>query len=294
MLFLYLAQKYKNQGLKPSRIAFFGIFASVSPKTNHQPYTFSMRITFLGTGTSMGVPVIACKCEVCQSQATRDKRLRSSVLVEINGKTILIDAGPDFRQQMLMANVSHIDGILLTHGHTDHVGGLDDVRAINWQMQRPMPIYAEGFVLDELKQRYAYAFAEHKYPGVPEYQLITIGTSPFFVGDVAVIPIRVWHHKLPVLGFRFGNLAYITDANRIDNSEMDKLRNLDVLIINGLREEEHLSHFSLSEALNVISELLPKRAFITHISHQMGLHNSVNAQLPPNVVLAYDGLVLEV
>jgi phosphoribosyl 1,2-cyclic phosphate phosphodiesterase len=253
-----------------------------------------MRITFLGTGTSMGVPVIACDCEVCQSPSPRDKRLRSSVLVEVNGKTILIDAGPDFRQQMLTANIKHIDGILLTHGHTDHVGGLDDVRAINWQMQRPMPIYAEGFVLDELKQRYAYAFAEHKYPGVPEYELMTIDTAPFSVESVLVEPIRVWHHKLPVLGFRFGKMAYITDANRIDNSEMDKLKKLDFLIINGLREEEHLSHFSLSEALNVIDKLSPKQSYITHISHQMGLHNCVNAQLPSNVALAYDGLVVKV
>jgi phosphoribosyl 1,2-cyclic phosphate phosphodiesterase len=252
-----------------------------------------MRITFLGTGTSMGVPVIGCDCEVCLSPNSRDKRLRSSLLVETQGQVILIDAGPDFRQQMLTAQIKHIDGILLTHGHTDHVGGLDDVRPINWYMQRPMPIYAEQPVLDELVQRYAYAFAKNKYPGVPDYQLVPIDTEPFYLNNVLVEPIRVWHYKLPVLGFKFGKMAYITDANRIDDIELDKLRGLDVLVINGLREEEHLSHFSLPEALSVIKKLNPQQAFITHISHQLGLHDVVNTQLPSNVKLSYDGLVWE-
>lgn len=251
-----------------------------------------MRITFLGTGTSMGVPVIACTCEVCQSTHPRDKRLRSSVLIETQGLTLLIDAGPDFREQMLRAKVRHIDAILLTHGHTDHVGGLDDVRAINWQMQRPMPIYAETFVLDELKQRYAYAFAEHKYPGVPEYELQTIGTEPFSFQHIRIEPFRVWHHKLPVLGFKLGRMAYITDANRIESHVLENLKNLDTLIINGLREEQHLSHFSLPEAIDIIRSLAPKQAYITHISHQLGPHEKVNAQLPPNIQLAYDGLVV--
>jgi phosphoribosyl 1,2-cyclic phosphate phosphodiesterase len=204
-----------------------------------------MKITFLGTGTSMGVPVIACSCDVCKSLHSRDKRLRSSLLIEINHLTILIDAGPDFRQQMLTANVSHIDAILLTHGHTDHVGGLDDVRAINWQMKRHMPVYAEKRVLDELTTRFPYAFAANKYPGVPDYELNEISTNRFNIEEQVITPIRVWHHQLPVLGFKIDNMAYITDANRIDSDELQKLKNLDLLIINGLRHEEHLSHFTL-------------------------------------------------
>ncbi|MFT3739355.1 MAG: MBL fold metallo-hydrolase [Breznakibacter sp.] len=252
-----------------------------------------MRITFLGTGTSMGVPVIACTCHVCQSKYPLDKRLRSSVLIESQGLILLVDAGPDFREQMLRAHVSRIDAILITHGHTDHVGGLDDVRAINWQMQRPMPIYGEDFVLDELKQRYAYAFADHKYPGVPEYNLQTITPRPFLFQHIMVEPFRVWHHKLPILGFKIGKMAYITDANRIEAHVLENLKNLDILIINGLRNEKHLSHFSLPEALEVIKFLSPKQAFITHISHQLGLHEEINTQLPPHIRLAYDGLVVE-
>lgn len=241
----------------------------------------------------MGVPVIACDCEVCKSHDLHDKRLRSSVLVQTHDRTILIDAGPDFRQQILTTNVSHIDGILITHGHSDHVGGLDDVRPINWQMQRPVQVYGEDFVLDEIKERYAYAFTENKYPGVPEYDLVTIGLEPFFVEEVAVQPIRAWHYKLPVLGFKIGRMAYITDANHIEQKELDLLKGLDLLIINGLREEKHLSHFSLPETLEVIHHLAPKQAYITHISHQLGMHHAVNAKLPKNARLAHDGLIVE-
>jgi phosphoribosyl 1,2-cyclic phosphate phosphodiesterase len=213
-------------------------------------------------------------------------------MIEVNGLVVVIDAGPDFRQQMLQHRVSHIDAVLLTHGHMDHIGGLDDVRPINYQMQCPLDIYAEKFVIDELKQMYAYVFAANKYPGIPEFRPISIGMNAFEINQTIVTPIRVWHHQLPVLGFRIGKMAYITDANFIDDAEMEKLMGLDVLIINALREESHMSHFSLSETLQVISRLKPAKAFITHISHQMGLHHQVNKVLPPNVSLAYDGLVL--
>lgn len=253
-----------------------------------------MTIEFLGSGTSMGVPVIACDCEVCLSENTLDKRLRASVLIDVDGKRLLIDAGPDFRQQMLRANVKHIDAILVTHGHTDHVAGLDDVRAINWQMQQPMPVYGESFVNDEIRLRFGYAFAEHKYPGVPEYQLNDITLETFSIGGTTIIPIRVWHHKLPVVGFRIHHFAYITDANRIDTEEIEKLKNLEILVINGLRPEKHLSHFSLSEAIEMIQKIQPKQAYITHISHQMGLHEQVNASLPTNIKLAFDTLKLTI
>lgn len=253
-----------------------------------------MTIEFLGTGTSMGVPVIACDCEVCSSTESLDKRLRSSVMIDVCDQRLLIDAGPDFRQQMLRANVKHIDAILLTHGHTDHVAGLDDVRAINWQMQQPMPVYGESFVNEEIKLRFGYAFAEHKYPGVPEYQLNDITLEPFHISNITITPIRVWHHRLPVVGFRINQFAYITDANRIDKEELDKLKNLDILVINGLRPEKHLSHFSLDEAIEVIQQIKPKQAYITHISHQMGLHQQVNSELPENIQLAYDTLRLTI
>lgn len=247
-------------------------------------------ITFLGTGTSMGVPVIACDCPVCKSMDVRNNRLRSSALIKVNGKKLLIDAGPDFRQQMLRAKVQHIDAILITHGHYDHMSGLDDVRAFNWQLSGAMPIYAELNVQDEIKQRFDYAFHDFKYPGVPEYSLIEINELPFVCQGINVTPVRVWHHRLNVMGYRIGNMAYITDTNRIDEAELLKLSGLDVLVICGLRFEPHISHFTLPEALEVIARVKPKRAFITHIGHQLGLHEDVELQLPPDVRLAYDGL----
>jgi len=249
-----------------------------------------IKMIFLGTGTSQGVPVIACPCEVCASTDAYDKRLRCSALVQVDGKNILIDSGPDFRQQMLRAGISRLDAILFTHGHKDHTAGLDDVRAYNYVQQRPMDIYAEERVQDVLRQEFAYIFAETKYPGVPELNIHTIDETPFAIDRIAVTPIRALHLRLPVLGFRIGGLAYLTDANSISETEKDKLRGLDCFVVNGLRKKPHISHFSLDEALTLIDDLKPRQAFITHISHQLGLHRKIQAELPANIFLAYDGL----
>ena len=253
-----------------------------------------IRIIFLGTGTSQGIPVIACPCDVCASSDLHDKRLRCSALVQVDGKNILIDSGPDFRQQMLRADVKRLDAILFTHGHKDHTAGLDDVRAYNYVMQRPMDIYAEEQVQEILRQEFAYVFADDKYPGVPELNTHTIVETPFAIGKITVTPIRAMHMKLPVLGFRIGRLAYLTDANSINEAEKDKLRGLDCFVVNGLRQEPHISHFSLKEALALIDDVQPKQAYITHISHQMGFHRQVQKTLPSNVFLAYDGLDVDI
>lgn len=253
-----------------------------------------MRLTFLGTGTSQGVPVIACPCPVCQSDQEKDKRLRASVYVEVNGVNILIDAGPDFRQQMLRASVKHLDGILLTHEHKDHIGGLDDVRAFNFVNRRPMDIYAEERVQDALKQEYAYVFAENRYPGVPEMNLFNVDGYPFEINGVKIIPIRCFHYKMPIYGYRIGDLTYITDANFISEEEKEKIVGSKYIVINALRKQKHISHFTLGEALKLIEEFSPRKAFITHVSHQMGFHADIQAELPRNVAMAYDGLVVEI
>ncbi len=253
-----------------------------------------MRLTFLGTGTSQGVPVIACPCPVCQSDQEKDKRLRASVYVEVDGVNILIDAGPDFRQQMLRASVKHLDGILLTHEHKDHIGGLDDVRAFNFVNRRPMDIYAEERVQDALKQEYAYVFAENRYPGVPEMNLFNVDGYPFEINGVKIIPIRCFHYKMPIYGYRIGDLTYITDANFISEEEKEKIVGSKYIVINALRKQKHISHFTLGEALKLIEEFSPRKAFITHVSHQMGFHADIQAELPRNVAMAYDGLVVEI
>ncbi len=250
-----------------------------------------MKIKFLGTGTSQGVPVIACKCDVCKSYDFKDNRLRSSVLIEINGQNLLIDAGPDFRQQMLREDIERLDAVLLTHEHKDHIGGLDDVRAFNYVMKKACDIYAEKRVLQALKREYAYVFADFKYPGIPEMQLHSICEETFFINQIPVTPIRVMHYKLPILGFRLENFAYITDTNNI--IEFEKLKNVDVLVLNALRKEKHISHFNLSESLEVINKIKPKMAFLTHISHLMGKHTYEEKFLPENVFFAYDGLSIE-
>ena len=250
------------------------------------------KVTFLGTGTSQGIPMIACGCHVCQSNDVKDKRLRVSIHVEIGGKSIIIDTGPDFRQQVLRAGIKRLDAVLYTHEHKDHTAGMDDVRGFNFHQQSTIPLYARPQVIEQLKREFSYAFGENKYPGVPEIDVYTLDGEPFAVQGIDIQPIFVKHYYLDVLGFRFGDFAYVTDANSIAPEEQDKLRGLDVLVINALRKTSHISHFTLAEALALIADLKPKRAFITHISHQMGLHQEVEKELPPNVSLAYDGLTL--
>ncbi|HDP54543.1 MAG TPA: MBL fold metallo-hydrolase [Bacteroidetes bacterium] len=252
-----------------------------------------MKLTFLGTGTSQGVPVIACKCPVCQSNDIRDKRLRTAALIEHKNSSILIDAGPDFRQQMLNANVDRLNAILITHEHRDHIAGIDDVRAFNFISKRPMDIWAEERVQNALKNDFSYIFTENKYPGAPEVKLHRIDGLPFYINEVKVIPIRAFHYKMPVFGFRIDNLTYITDANFIPEEEKEKMIGTKYLVINALRKQKHISHFSLPEALKLINELSPQKAFITHIGHQMGLYADVQQELPENVCLAYDSLTIE-
>ena len=250
-----------------------------------------MKITFLGTGTSQGVPVIACKCDTCQSDDPKDKRLRSSVLIENDGDIFVIDAGPDFRQQMLKFNVERLDAILLTHEHKDHTGGMDDVRAYNYLQKRPMPIYCEERTANALKLEYHYVFAKERYPGIPEFDIRLIDDkNPFRVGNTTITPIRVMHHKLPVLGFRIKNFAYITDANYISDEELKKLEGVEVMVLNALRKEKHISHFTLNEAIEVIKKINPQQGILTHISHLMGKHNEVSNILPTNIIFSFDGL----
>ena len=251
------------------------------------------KLTFLGTGTSQGVPMIGCGCEVCRSADARDRRLRASVLVEHEGLTILVDAGPDFRQQMLRENVSHLDAILLTHNHKDHTGGLDDIRAFNYLEKKATEIYCEKYVEDSLRMEYSYAFAENKYPGAPEWRVHTIDEKPFEINGVKVIPIRGRHYKLPVLGFRFGNIAYCTDMNHIAEEEFEKLKGLDHFVINCVRRGRHISHFSLEGALEVAKKVGARHTWLTHLSHQLPVYTELAAELPAGVLPAYDGLVIE-
>ena len=250
----------------------------------------NIEAVFLGSGTSQGVPVVACQCEVCCSSDEKDKRLRSSLLLKINGANFVIDAGPDFRQQMLRQEVNSLRAILLTHEHVDHIFGLDDIRSFNWKQGRPTDIYAEKRVQEAIKRIFDYAFADHKYPGLPKMKLHTIEDVNFQIDGIEFIPIRCFHHKLPVYGFRVGDLTYITDTNFIPKSEMEKIKGTRILIINALRKEKHLSHFNLEDALEIIRKSNPETAFLTHISHTFGKHSVVQSELPDNVFLGYDGL----
>jgi len=254
----------------------------------------SIRVTFLGTGTSQGVPVIACNCPICLSSDPRDKRLRSSVMVETAGKTFIIDSGPDFRQQMLQARVKDINAIIFTHEHKDHVAGLDDVRAYNFVLKKRIDVYAEKRVQEALEREFAYIFAEYKYPGIPEINMHLINENPFEIEGVKIMPVRVNHYELPVLGFRIGNFAYLTDVKTIPENEKKKLHGLEVMIINALRKEEHISHLNLEEALVLIDNLGPKQSYLTHLSHRFGLHAEEEAKLPDNVRIGYDGLQIEI
>jgi phosphoribosyl 1,2-cyclic phosphate phosphodiesterase len=252
-----------------------------------------LKVTFLGTGTSQGVPVIACKCDVCLSGNHKDKRLRTSALIEVDGKRFLIDIGPDFRQQMLSAGVDNIDAVLLTHEHHDHVGGLDDVRAFNFINKAPVDFYADIRVLEYLQSTFSYAFGENKYPGAPNINLHEIDDDIFTIDDVRFTRIKGFHYRLPISGFRVGDFAYLTDFNYISDEEKEKLFGVKYLVINALRKQKHISHFSLPESLKLIKEISPKKAYLTHLSHQMGLHDEVSKILPDNVEIAYDGLVID-
>lgn len=248
----------------------------------------------LGTGTSTGVPMIACQCPVCTSTDHRDKRLRSSIMVESATTTIVVDTTPDFRYQMLREDVRRLDAVLFTHPHKDHIAGLDDVRAFNFFMEQDMQVYANQMTIDALMREFAYAFADKKYPGVPSLELNSITLDPFMIGDIPVIPIMVWHLKMPVYGFRFGNFTYITDANRIEDAEKEKIKGSEVMVVNALRKEKHISHFTLDEAVALSLELNLPNAYFTHISHQLGKHKEVEKHLPKGIHLGYDGLKIHV
>lgn len=249
---------------------------------------------FLGTGTSQGIPMIACTCEVCRSTDPCDQRLRVSMHIETEGKSFIIDTGPDFRQQILRAGIQRVDAVLYTHEHKDHTAGMDDIRGFNYAQKSSIPLYAQAPVIEQLKREFAYAFAEDKYPGVPEIEVHEIENRPFTIAGVTITPILVKHYYLDVLGFRLGDFTYITDANFISDEELEKVKGSKVLVINALRKTTHISHFTLDEALEVIDKIKPEKAYITHISHMMGLHAVVEKELPAHVHLAYDGLTLAV
>lgn len=251
-----------------------------------------IKVTFLGTGTSQGVPLIGCTCEVCTSNHAFDKRLRSSVLVESARTRVVIDTGPDFRQQMLRERIRRLDAVLFTHEHKDHIAGLDEVRAFNFINKVRMPVYATARVQTAIKREFAYIFADEKYPGIPEIDLYEIGNEVLQLGDLVIEPLNVMHHRLPVKAFKINSFAYVTDANFISDEEKQKLKGLNVLVLNALRRQEHISHFTLQQAIELIEELRPRKAYLTHLSHQMGLHHAVSKELPSNVELATDGLQL--
>lgn len=254
----------------------------------------SLRITVLGSGTSQGVPVISCSCEVCNSENPKDKRLRSSIMISHNEKNYVVDTGPDFRQQMLREKVHRLDGILFTHEHKDHIAGLDDIRAFNYRTQQAMRVFCTERVEKALRNEYHYVFAKDRYPGIPEIELIRIHNRKFRIDDIEVQPIEVMHYKLPVLGFRIADFVYITDAKTISEDEREKVRGAEVLIINALHRSKHISHFNLEEALDFIADVKPKKAYLTHISHLFGQHDDIERELPEGVLVAYDGLQIDV
>jgi phosphoribosyl 1,2-cyclic phosphate phosphodiesterase len=250
-------------------------------------------ITFLGTGTSQGVPVIACGCEVCTSTDPRDNRLRSSIMVEDEGKVIVIDSGPDFRQQMLRANVQHLDALVFTHEHKDHIAGMDDVRAFNYKQNSAIDVYADHRVQQALKREFPYIFAEFKYPGIPQINIVTIENDPFLIGRSKFTPVEVMHYQLPVKGFRIHDFTYITDAKTIAEAEKEKIKGTKTLVINALQKQKHISHFTLDEAIAFAEQIGAEKTYLTHISHRLGKHEVVLKDLPLNIELAYDGMVIK-
>ena len=251
-----------------------------------------LKVTFLGTGTSGGVPMIACGCEVCTSKDEKDKRLRSSILVQSKNTTLVVDTTPDFRTQMLRANVKTLNAVLFTHPHKDHVAGLDDIKAYNFFQQKPMDVYANKMTQETLFREFPYIFASEKYPGVPSVELHSISLEPFVIGDIPIIPIQVYHLKMPVMAFRFGGFTYITDANKIDDVEKEKIKGSKIIVVNALRKSQHISHFTLQQAIDLVKELEIPEAYFTHISHQLGRHHEISTELPDGIHLAYDGLQL--
>ena len=252
-----------------------------------------MKITFLGTGTSQGVPLIACSCKVCLSGDSRDKRLRSSILIEDKGKTIVIDTGPDFRQQMLRENVKTLDAVVFTHEHKDHTAGFDDIRAFNFIHKKKMDVYASARVQEAIRREFAYIFSDFKYPGIPEINLHLLENELTVIEGIDFLPIEVIHYKLPVFGFRINDFTYITDANYISDIEKEKIKGSKILVLNALRREPHISHNTLEQAVQLVKEMKPEKAYFTHISHQLGLHADVEKELPPGIELAYDGFKIE-
>ena len=253
-----------------------------------------MTVTFLGTGTSQGVPIICCDCAVCKSTNPKDNRLRSSILIESEIAKVVIDSGPDFRQQLLRRDLKSLDAVVFTHEHKDHIAGLDEVKAFNYFNNMRMPVYATERVQNALKREFAYIFSDDKYPGIPEIDLYTITDEPIKIKDITLLPIDVVHFKMPVKAYRINNFTYITDANYISDSEKEKIKGSEIIVLNALRREPHLSHFNFNEAINLMEELKPKKAYFTHISHQLGLHNDVSKELPDFIELAYDGLQIEI
>jgi phosphoribosyl 1,2-cyclic phosphate phosphodiesterase len=251
-----------------------------------------LKVTFLGTGTSQGIPVITCNCIVCQSTDHKNKRLRVSVLVETGDKTIVIDSGPDFRYQMLRAGVKDLDAILFTHEHKDHVAGLDDIRPFNYLLKKNIDIYATERVQHALRKEFSYIFSEVHYPGLPQIDLHTIDNETFYVGETAIMPLDIMHYKLPILGFRIGDFTYITDAKTIADETIEKIKGTRILVVNALQKEQHISHFTLDEAVTFAQQIGAETTYFTHISHNLGLHELVEKDLPANIKLAYDGLMI--
>ena len=247
-----------------------------------------MKITLLGTGTSQGVPVIACDCEVCLSSDKKDNRLRSSVMIDVDNINLVIDTGPDFRQQMLREKVEKVDAVLFTHHHKDHVAGMDDIRAFNYRWKKDMQLYCTKLTEEALKKEFPYVFSDVKYPGLPEVKINIIKNEPFKIQDTTVIPIKAQHYIMPVLGFRIKNFVYLTDVSAISEVEKEKMKGADLIILDALRKKEHISHFNLQQALALLEELKPKKALLIHISHYMGLHDEVNNALPNHINLSYD------